>query len=418
MLWIALHFPQLRRQALARGHASPEPEREALEAAAAWACQFTPRVSLERPQALLLEVAGSLRHFGGRWKFLARLRAGLIGLGFEARIGEAPTARAALWLARGDGRRLEAQPVSVIGLAPEALALLAGLGVSTVGGLLRLPRDGVALRFGEGLLDAIDQATGRAPEARGFFAPPARFEARLELPAPVLRTESALFAAHRLLVQMEGFLAARQAGVRAFSLALRHEDPPATEVRVGLAAAGRTAEHFARLLRERLGALALRAPVEAIGLEAGDLEPLAEKSCALFDDPRGGGEAWLRLIERLQARLGSGAVHGLDVREDHRPERAFRCVAFEATEGPGAGAGRKRAQDCGTGARPLWLLDPPRRLSEGEFALLAGPERIESGWWDGAEARRDYFIARTGERSLAWIYREREGHWFLHGFFA
>ena len=66
----------------------------------------------------------------------------------------------------------------------------------------------------------------------------------------------------------------------------------------------------------------------------------------------------------------------------------------------------------------MWLLEPPRPLAEGEFTLLAGPERIEAGWWDGAEARRDYFIARTGEASLAWIYREREGNWFLHGWFA
>ena len=70
----------------------------------------------------------------------------------------------------------------------------------------------------------------------------------------------------------------------------------------------------------------------------------------------------------------------------------------------------------------MWLLEAPRRIREREFTLLAGPERIESGWWDGAEARRDYFIARTGESSLAWIYRERGpepgGSWFLHGLFA
>ena len=67
---------------------------------AAWACQFTPRVSLEPPQEVLMEVEGSLRYFGGRWKFLARLRAGLTRLGFEARVAEAPAARAALWKAR------------------------------------------------------------------------------------------------------------------------------------------------------------------------------------------------------------------------------------------------------------------------------------------------------------------------------
>ena len=173
MLWVALHFPQLRRQALSRGHALPEPEQEALAAVAAWACQFTPRVSLEPPQALLMEVEGSLRYFGGRWKFLAQLRAGLPRLGFEARIAEAPAARAALWLARGDGSRLETLPVAVTGLAPEALELLESLGIRTIGGLLRLPREGIVRRFGQDLLQQMDQAGGKAPELREFFVPPA-----------------------------------------------------------------------------------------------------------------------------------------------------------------------------------------------------------------------------------------------------
>jgi protein ImuB len=216
---------------------------------------------------------------------------------------------------------------------------------------------------------------------------------------------------------MEGFLAARQAAVRAFAVRLRHDEPPETAVEVALAAPGREAEHFARLLRERLGALSLRAPVESIRIEADGVEPLAGRNDSLFDDPRGAEEGWLRLVERLQARLGREAVHGLGTHEDHRPERASRRVFFEA-EKSNPGERKKDTKGKDISPRPLWLLDPPRRLAEGEFALLAGPERIESGWWDGAEACRDYFIARTGEASLAWIYREREGHWFLHGFFA
>ena len=371
-----------------------------------------------------MEVEGSLRYFGGRWKFLARLRAGLPRLGFEARVAEAPSARAALWLARGDGGRLEALPVAVTGLASASLELLESLGIKTIGGLLRLPREGVARRFGQGLLDEMDRAGGKMPEPRGYFVPPARFSARLELPAPVMQAENALFAARRLLAQMEGFLAARQAGVRGFCLDLLHDAPPATQIRVGLAGLGRSAEHFARLLRERLGALALGSPVEAIRLEAGELEKLPEKNGSLFDDPCSGGEEWLRLVERLQARLGNAAVHGLSVHEDHRPERAFRHVVLgtgNSNKNEEKKTGKER-KDEKPGPRPLWLTDPPRRLAEGDFALLAGPERIESGWWDGAEARRDYFIARTGESSLAWIYRERGaqagGDWFLHGFFA
>lgn len=425
MLWVALHFPQLRRQALSRGHAQPEPEREALAAVAAWACQFTPRVSLDPPQELLLEVEGSLRYFGGRWKFLARLRAGLTGLGFEARLAEAPTARAALWLARGGGSgRIEALPAAVLGLDAAKMELLAGFGVHTLGGLLRLPRDGIARRFGVKLLDELDQARGVAADSRGWFVPPPSFAARLVLPSPVSHAQGALFAAGRLLKQMEGFLAARHAGVREFCLELEHEDrrekTAPTGVRVKLAGPARTAEHFTRLLRERLGALVMKAPVEAIRLSAGQLVSVPGSNGHLLRDPRAGGEEWLRLIERLQSRLGSAAVHGLETREDHRPERAFRHVV------PGTESLKpKEKQKNSAGPRPLWLAEPPRRLAEGEFVLLAGPERIESGWWDGAEARRDYFIARTGQ-SLAWIYRERsagkcgtrpEG-WFLHGIFA
>jgi protein ImuB len=56
----------------------------------------------------------------------------------------------------------------------------------------------------------------------------------------------------------------------------------------------------------------------------------------------------------------------------------------------------------------------------GPLKLVAGPERIESGWWDGDELARDYFVAQTPEHGLVWIYRARgaAGGWFLHGLFA
>jgi protein ImuB len=388
MLWVALHFPPLPA--------------ESLERIAAWACQFTPKVSLEPPRELLMEVAGSLRRFGGSQGLLEKLLAGLAATGFEAAHAAAPTARAALWLARGGCRALEQVPVEAA-CREEALGLLRGIGVRNLGELLALPREGLARRCGQALVDDLDRAAGTLPEARVFFVPPPRFAARLELPAPVSNAEGLLFAARRLLVQLEGLLAARHAGVRGFRFFLGEQ-----RVEIGLASPAREAERFSLLLRERLATLALAQPVEAIALEAEDFVPLAGRTAGMFGDAAAEAEDWARLLERLELRLGRGAVHGLATYPDHRPELAWRRVE------PGEWEPREFRQP---GPRPLWLLEPPRRLGQQAPLLLAGPERIEAGWWDGDDARRDYFIAQGEDFSITWVYRE-DGEWYLHGFFA
>ncbi|MFD2271983.1 hypothetical protein ACFS07_14535 [Undibacterium arcticum] len=79
--------------------------------------------------------------------------------------------------------------------------------------------------------------------------------------------------------------------------------------------------------------------------------------------------------------------------------------------------------------RPFWLLDKPiallvrnhRPFYGSPLSMIGGPERIESGWWDGGLAMRDYFIAQGEDAACYWIYRERgrqEIQWFLHGLFA
>ena len=77
--------------------------------------------------------------------------------------------------------------------------------------------------------------------------------------------------------------------------------------------------------------------------------------------------------------------------------------------------------------RPVWLLAEPEplghRLQVQPWVLRDGPERIESGWWDGVDVRRDYFVAENPRGETVWIYRDHrygidDGEWFLHGLFA
>src|SRR3954451_3763760 len=395
MLWVALRFPLLPPATL--------------EAMGAWACQFTPKVSLEPPQALLLEVAGSLRLFGGLEALKNRIRAGIDAMGFNAALATAATPRAALWLSCAGCERIDDVALEVV-CHDETQEFLRSIGMHTVGDLSRLPREGLAQRCGRRLLDEIDSALGALPEPRAFFEPPPRFSARLELPAPVVHAEGLAFAARRLLVQLEGLLAARQAGVRRFTVVLVDEEAQ-TRLDLGLASPARDAERFTRLLQDRFSSLQIVRPVEAIGVEAADFVPLDQFTAGMFGDAAAEAEDWARLAERLRARLGPDAVHGLATHPDHRPEHAWRRVE------PGEWDPHEYRQP---GPRPFWLFEP-RRIKEGDFITLAGPERIESGWWDGDEASRDYFVARLSGGELAWIYREghfSSAHWFLHGLFA
>src|SRR5258706_374773 len=136
------------------------------------------------------------------------------------------------------------------------------------------------------------QALGALPEPRAFFAPPARFAATLELPGEVAHAEGLLFAARRLLIQLEGLLTARQAGVRRFTLTLIHPkrnykkrfiEKELTAVEINLASPTRTAERLARLLRHQLAKLSLGQPAGALRLEPPAFTPLQEHTTALFD---------------------------------------------------------------------------------------------------------------------------------------
>ncbi|MGE3774247.1 MAG: DNA polymerase Y family protein, partial [Gammaproteobacteria bacterium] len=54
-------------------------------------------------------------------------------------------------------------------------------------------------------------------------------------------------------------------------------------------------------------------------------------------------------------------------------------------------------------------------------ALTLGPERerVQGGWWEGADLARDYFVARDPQGTRWWVFRELDGRrgWYLHGVF-
>lgn len=409
-------------------HRDSRAEQHALRRLAAWAGQYSSRIYLSSAHILLLEIGGSERLFGDLTQLVAGMQSGIRELGYEAQWALAPTKLAASWFARlmPETRVTETErligvlsqlPLSVLGLAPRELARLQGMGLKRIGDCLRLPRAGLAKRMGPQFMSLLDRACGRLPDPRDPFVPDACFESRLELPASVERVEALAFGVKRLMMELCGELRGQGAGIIKLILRLAHPRLAATVIELGLVTPSRDAEHLLRLFNERLAQTVLPEPVEALVLKAPTYLPLDVTTVDLFDSHPGSTQSIATLIERLRARLGQQAVQGLQVVDEHRPERAY---ALQPTNKPGT--------RLDTTLRPLWLLPEPLRLDQyGDCPWLGSAlvlhediERIESGWWDGADIRRDYFVAHNANGEYYWIFRElRPPHrWWLHGIFA
>ncbi|MFO7277790.1 MAG: DNA polymerase Y family protein [Pseudomonadota bacterium] len=414
-------------------------ERRLLERLAHCALGFTPRVSFVPEDGLLLEVKGSLHLFGGAEGLCRAFADACAGAGARPCLALAPTPLAALTAARAGCPLVVTDPAQLVGrLAPlplsalrwpeDVLERLSRMGVRTIGQALRLPREGFARRFGTAQLDALDRLTGRRPDPRADFRPRERFHARREPAYELEHHDAILETLAPLLRDLERFLQARQCGITQLECLLHHRHAPATRCVLACAAPTASAQRIEALLEERLARLTLPEPVRVCELRSGPLVPLALSSDSLWQSGEHGGGAngeSPAFIERLRARLGDEAVYGLRLFGAHRPEMAWRSVAPDEAGVRGADAQRPPWPAF---RRPLWLLPVPQRLTEregrphhhGPLRLVGGPERIETGWWDGGEVTRDYYVAVDVRGVRLWIFRERSPPhaWFLHGVFG
>ena len=491
---------------LCLGLADPVRDAQAQRAVAHAALRFTPSVAFAGRDTVLLEVASTLRLWGGSERLLERLREDLIPLGHRVMIAWAPTPLGAALLALAGATPATAVPgdhaaftlvdrtddLTVLqgrlddlalpvlcrlkaamddpGSAPrprrptagrraasastgsDLTALLAletfqALGLRTVGDLRALPRPGLARRLGPGWLALLDRARGLVPDLHDPVRLPDRFETQLALWTRADRGEQVWEGVKPMLTQLLAWARARQGRVERLALSMRHEPrhrqdedtPEATTLVLALAEPSDDPVHLGRLLRERLARQTLPAPTLELVLRCDSLAAGPTPPADLFPMAGAGPGDLARLLEHLQARLGAQRVLRLQAVADHRPERATRVVAALTQPAPGRPV---PLQDAGaTLTRPAWLLPQPVPLPPGPapwaadrpwldgraLRLVCGPERIESGWWDGEPVARDYFVACDEEGALLWVYRHRFAHapqvepaptWYLHGRFG
>ncbi len=403
-------------------------ERQAMEALAGWAWQYSSRISFD-PLLMLLEAGASLKLFGGFSALLEQMHQDQPCMDCLQHWALAPSPMAASLLARvrpgaciHDRGQLVEQladiPLQNLTQNSRTLELMRGIGLSSIGDCLGLPRPELARRVGPELMLLLDRLLCRTPDPRPLWHPPEVFSQRLLLLSEINHASALLFPARRLVASLCGFLRGRGGVVQHLQWRFLHRDAEPTLMEQGLLRPSREVEHILELFRQSLERLELSGAVMEMELQVADWQALQEDADDLF--PCGQGVQDEKFLERLRARLGSEAVRGIQVQADHRPERAWcYCEPMETAETGGrVSAGHAR--------QPVWLLPRPQLLSlrhgrpwyEGELQLQEFSQRMESGWWDGEDVQRDYYRASTPVGRQLWIYRERRsGNWFLQGFF-
>lgn len=439
--------------ALHTAAADPAGDRRALERLADWCGRYTPWTAVDEGGGIWLDIGGCAHLFGGEQALLADLTARLGRLGFGAVAAVADTPGGAWAAARfaaldehatvvvpvGDVARALA-PLPTAGLRLPAVVVegLARMGLRRIGDLIALPRAPLVRRFGDVVVERLDQALGRVREPLSPRRPPAPIRARFAFAEPVAVAEAIAAATRRLLETVCGQLAKAHQGARRLELVLYRVDGTLARAVVGTGRPVREPDHLERLLREKLAGLDAGFGVEVMVLAVAEVVPLPPAQIAAEVAPGEGGDDIARLIDRLGNRLGADRVVGLEAVASHLPERACREVSPTV---------QKSAAPLPAKPRPVHLLPWPEpieaiapvpdhppvmfrwRRRAHRVARADGPERICPEWWretgelaQGDAGLRDYYRIEDADGGRFWVFREgpyRAGvrpRWYLHGF--
>lgn len=388
-------------------------------------------ISLDPPQGIWLGASRMVKYHNGLDNYCKSITALISEFGLAYRFGLGYSPLAAQLLSRAGDNRVENDPqrltracahspLSLTALPCKAQQRLQRLGIQTLGQLLEIPLKALARRFDAEVVQYVGRLTGQLKHPLAYFHPPDPFQRYRELPHELDNTQHLGPWVQQLLCELEAYLRQRDRAVERLELQLhpRATDAEGVRLSVGAARGEERAERWLPLVELALEQCQLCAPVLGLTLKTGPLEEKAPGRLDFFAEQNPADPA--ALIARLQARLGETRVRGLQALDDHRPEQASRITApVLDRDRPVGTKGTDDAPEADPPRlRPSFLLTEPQLCRE-PLELVEGPERIDTGWWDGRAQKRDYYIARNRDGQWCWVFRQpqQEG-WFLLGLFA
>jgi protein ImuB len=431
-------------------HADPEADGKALARLAVWALRYSPVVSTDPPDGIVMDTSGADHLHGGEQAMASNVVTRLRQAGIDARIAISDTWGASHALARFSTdvttvvalgavlRAVERLPIGALRLPADVVHDLRRLGFDRVSDLLATPRAPLGLRFGPAVGRRLDQATGSTSEPIDPVRPAEMIEVQRTFVEPIGAAETIARYLGKLVALLCTELEERGVGARRLDLVCHLVDDRIQAVRIGVAKPIRDPKRLTRLLCDKIETIDPGFGIEILRLAATAVEPFATSQTisSLIEEtvPDVTG-----LIDVLANRLGGRCLFRMAPAQSDVPERSFVRVSPTApVSQDGWPAHWPRPSRLLASPEPIQTVallpdHPPvnftwrgirRRVKRAD-----GPERVFGEWWKrDAEmvAVRDYFQVEDEGGERYWIFRAGDGEdaatgshkWYLHGIFG
>ena len=424
----------------------PNKVEQLLNAIGVWCIRFTPIVAVDLPDGLLLDISGCAHLWNGEEKYLKHIATQLQKHGYNTRIGIADTIGAAWAAARFSTNPIvepNMQSSAISLLPPHALRLEADtlerlhkLGFRTVGSFVNIKRSALRRRFGEKLLQRVDQALGWESECLIPLQPVEPYEERLPCLEPIVTRTGIEIALQKLLDALCQRMQNEGVGLRNVLVKCYRVDNKIETMEVSTTSPSSNPHHLFRLFEMKIGAVRPALGIELFVMTATKVEPVRPNQEAMWNSTRTALEKHElnELLDRINIKTGTDAAQRFLPHESYLPERSI-VPAQSLTQQTETSWRSDRP-------RPTVLLMKPELIhvtapipdyppmlfvynnERHKIVKADGPERIEREWWIRDGEFRDYYTVEDEAGQRYWIFRvgaygdDILPDWYVHGFFS
>jgi len=419
-------------------------EEKLLKDMAEWCIRYSPVVATDSPDGLILDISGCPHLWGGELPYIRSITSRLRKGGYDVCAAIADTVGTAWAVARygrnemiiESGKQAEALsllPPAALRLDNTTLQRMDKLGFRQIGQFIGIPQLNLRRRFGNVLLNRLDQALGILPEPLQPVQPAPVYLERLPCLEPIRTATGIEIAIKRLLEALCERFIQEGKGMRTGILKGYRVDGEIEQIGIGTNRASRNAAHLFKLFELKIPEIEPALGIELFTLEAPLVEDLTETQEALWSTANRDRTAISELLDNIAGKIGPQTIHRYLPQEHYWPERSIKEVN-SLDEQP-------ETEWRTDWLRPIHLLPKPEPVEvmvvlpdyppmhfryKGEIIRVAradGPERIEQEWWLQSGPPRDYYQIEDERGARYWLFRlglygNKKPQWFLHGYFV